>query len=87
MRSIERRKGYFVGMHNRAKVEIERIFSVPGRNFLISVRFENGAKLFEGYSSPGVTTMEDAKREAIREACLGHDVELTDSCGKKEQSL
>lgn len=72
MRIIEKKRGYFRGTHKGATIEIERD-PCPGdadRKFYIRVRWKDGGLLYDGYSPEGVTTMAEAKREAIRGACL-----------------
>jgi hypothetical protein len=70
MRTIERKRGYFRGTHKGAEIEIERDYDIPDRKFYIRVRADDGGSLYDGYSPVGVTTIAEAKREAIRGACL-----------------
>lgn len=68
MRIIEKRRGYFLGTHKGAMIEIE---GDRGR-FYIRVRGEKGegSHLYDGPAPDGVTTMKQAKTEAIRGAML-----------------
>lgn len=72
MRIIESKRGYFKGTHKGALVEIEADKDLPDHKFYIRVRADNGdgGHLYDGYSPVGITTMAEAKREAIRGACL-----------------
>lgn len=56
--------------HNGANIEITRVKPDAARRFYIEVTWCDGQRLYSGFSSPGITKIEDAKREAIREACL-----------------
>lgn len=73
MRIIEQRRGYFRGTHKGAEIEIERD-RVAGlndyRHFYIRVRWKDGGMLYDGWSPEGITTMAQAKREAVKGACL-----------------
>ena len=75
MRIIEKRRGYFRGTHKGAEIEIERE-TPPARmidgdsNFYIRVTWKDGGMLYDGYAPVGITTMPEAKREAIRGAQL-----------------
>lgn len=70
MRIKESRRGYFLGTHKGAEIEIASDGDIPDRHFYIRVRWKDGGYLYDGYSPEGVTTMAEAKREAIRGACL-----------------
>ena len=70
MRIIEKRRGYFRGTHKGAEIEIERDHDIADRHFYIRVTWKDGGMLYDGYSPVGITTMAEAKREAIRGACL-----------------
>lgn len=72
MRVLEKRRGYFRGTHKGGEIEIERdpLPSEPSRKFYIRVTWKNGGMLYNGWSPPGIDTMAQAKREAIRGACL-----------------
>ena len=73
MRILEQRSAYFRGTHKGAEIEIERDRDLANRKFYIRVRAKDGGYLYDGYSPEGITTIDQAKREAIRGACL--DVE------------
>ncbi|MGX5719871.1 hypothetical protein [Shinella zoogloeoides] len=70
MRVIEQRRGYFHGTHKGAEIEINRDHDFPESKFYIIVTWKDGGRLYDGYSPEGVNTMAEAKREAIRGACL-----------------
>lgn len=72
MRIIEKKRGYFRGTHKGAEIEIERDPAPhdPDRKFYIRVTWKDGGKLYDGWSPAGVDTMAEAKRDAIRGACL-----------------
>lgn len=70
MRILEQRRGYFRGTHKGGEIEIQRDTDLPRRHFYIRVRWKDGGLLYDGYAPEGVTTMRQAKREAIRGACL-----------------
>lgn len=70
MRIIESRRGYFRGTHKGAEIEIERDHGMSGRIFYIRVTHADGGMLYDGWAPEEVTTMPEAKREAIRGACL-----------------
>ncbi|MCA1490149.1 hypothetical protein I6F11_04345 [Ensifer sp. NBAIM29] len=73
MRILENRRGYFRGTHKGAEIEIERDHDIPDRKFYIRVRWKDGSYMYDAYSPEAVTTMAEAKREAIRGACLDED--------------
>ncbi len=56
--------------HNGADIEITRVKVETALRFYIEVTWCDGRKLYSGYASPNVTRMADAKKEAIRQACL-----------------
>jgi hypothetical protein len=60
----------FRGTHKGAEILIERDEVVAGRHFYITVTWKDGGKLYDGYAPENVTTMKEAKLEAIRGACL-----------------
>jgi hypothetical protein len=73
MRIQESRRGYFRGTHKGALIEIEREREPLGDGvFYIRVRGDNGegSLLYDGWAPAKITTMPQAKREAIRGACL-----------------
>ncbi len=72
MRILEKSRGYFHGTHKGADIEIERdpCPGDPDRKFYIRVRWKDGGYLYDGWSPAGVNTMAEAKRDAIRGACL-----------------
>lgn len=66
MRIISKSRNHFHGTHKGGEIEIER--ESDGR-FYIRVRWKDGGYLFDGWAR-NATTMREAKREAIRGACL-----------------
>ncbi|RVO41321.1 hypothetical protein CN093_08625 [Sinorhizobium meliloti] len=70
MRILEKGRGYFRGTHKGAEIEIERDHDYEDRKFYIRVRWKDGTYMYDGYSPEGINTMGEAKREAIRGACL-----------------
>lgn len=74
MRVIESSRGYFHGTHKGGDIEIERDHDHPDHKFYIRVRWKDGGMIYDGYSPEGITTMAQAKREAIRGACLDESV-------------
>lgn len=72
MRIIEKRRGYFLGTHKGAEIEIERDRGCFRHRFYIRVRAPDGGHLYDGYSPEGVNTMAQAKREALRGARLNN---------------
>lgn len=70
MRIIEKSRGYFRGTHKGGEIEIQRDHDHPDRKFYIIVRWKDGGYLYQGYSPKGIDTMAQAKKEAIRGACL-----------------
>jgi hypothetical protein len=67
MRIIEKTRDSFVGTHKGATIRVNR--ESNGR-FYIIVHDEAGLYLCDGFADESVLTMADAKREAIRCACL-----------------
>lgn len=65
MRILEQRRGYFRGTHKGCFIEIERDRDVPNSHFYIRVQAANGGHLYDGWSPEGVTTIAQAKREAL----------------------
>lgn len=67
MRVCEQRRGYFCGTHKGCLITITRDHDIPERHFYITVRDANGGGgyLYDGYSPEGVTTIAQAKREAL----------------------
>lgn len=72
MRVLEKHRGYFRGTHKGGEIEIERdpCPGDPDRKFYIRVRWKDGCMIYDGWSPAGIDTMAQAKREAIRGACL-----------------
>ena len=70
MRVLEKSRGYFRGTHKGATIEIERNTVFPPHRFYITVTWKDGGKLYDGFAPPEITTMREAKRDAIRGACL-----------------
>ena len=70
MRILKKERGYFLGTHKGATIEIERDHDHPEHRFYIRVRWKDGCHMYDGYSPEGIETMAQAKGEAIRGACL-----------------
>ncbi len=72
MRIIESRRGYFRGTHKGCEIEIEADKHFAKSSFYIRVRADKGGGgyLYDGYAPEGVTTMPQAKREALYGSCL-----------------
>lgn len=70
MRVQEQTRDYFRGTHKGGLIEIERD-DETGRLY-ITVRGQNGegGYLYDGYAPTDCTLIRNAKREAIRGACL-----------------
>lgn len=67
MRVQKQTAKHFIGTHKGASIEIER--DREGR-FYITVRWKDGGALYDGYAPVEVCSMAQAKREAVRGACL-----------------
>lgn len=67
MRIIEQNRVWFRGTHKGAEIAIER---EPDHRFYIQVRWKDGGLLYDGWAPDSVTTVAEAKREAIRGAGL-----------------
>jgi hypothetical protein len=67
MRVIEKSRGYFAGTHKGASLQIDR---EPDGRFYIIVKARDGGYRYDGWAPENVRTMAEAKREAIRGACL-----------------
>lgn len=70
MRILEQRRGYFRGTHKGCSIEIERDRAHPARAFYITVTAADGGHLYDGWAPAAITRVADAKREALRGACL-----------------
>lgn len=75
MRIVSKDRKHFHGTHKGCEIIVEREKpagdpDVWGGNFYIQVRGKDGCYLYDGYSPAGVNTMAEAKREAVRGACL-----------------
>ncbi|WP_159953152.1 hypothetical protein [Rhizobium sp. 18065] len=70
MRVQQQSHTYFHGTHKGATIEIERVHDFHDHHFYIRVRWKDGGHLYDGYSPAGITTMAEAKRDAVRGACL-----------------
>lgn len=75
MRILQQERGYFRGTHKGCEIEIERDREsgrTSDRHFYITVRTDKGGGgyLYDGWSPVGITTMREAKREALYGACL-----------------
>lgn len=66
MRIVSQSRKFFNGTHKGHIIEIER--ETNGR-FYIRV-FNGGGYAYDGYAPEEITTMAQAKREAINGACL-----------------
>jgi len=60
----------FWGRRPDADIEIDRDRSLPGRTFYIRVTHVSGGMLYDGWAPEDVTTMAQAKAEALRGAGL-----------------
>lgn len=67
MRVLGKSKSHFSSTHKGASIEIEK---EPDGRFYIIVRHKDGGALYDGWAPETVRTMADAKREAVRGACL-----------------
>jgi hypothetical protein len=67
VRIISKDRKHFRGTHKGAEIEIER---EPDGRFYIIVRAKDGGYLYDGWAPNDMRRMRDAKREAIRGACL-----------------
>lgn len=70
MRILETRRGYFRGTHKGAEIEIARDLDHRDKAFYILVTGKDGCYLYDGWAPSDIQTMAEAKREAIRGACL-----------------
>ncbi|WP_312066057.1 hypothetical protein [Brevundimonas sp.] len=72
MRILEKSRGYFRGTHKGCTIEIERDRTASSfrHKFYITVQGSDGCYRYDGWSPEGVETMAEAKREAIKGACL-----------------
>lgn len=67
MRTVSKSRNHFRGTHKGATLEIER--EADGRYYIV-VLWKDGCKMYDGWAPEAVTTMAEAKKEAIRGACL-----------------
>lgn len=67
MRILSKSSKHFRGTHKGATIEIEK--ERDGR-FYIIVTWKDGSTMYDGWAPDHVCTMSEAKREAIRGACL-----------------
>ena len=72
MRILKTRRGYFRGTHKGYTIEIERdrTSADPDCKFYITVQDARGCYAYDGWSPAGVDTIAQAKREALKGACL-----------------
>ena len=75
MRTISKSRNHFHGTHKGYEIEIEREKPRPEQDekghFYIRVwKTESGMHAYDGWSPVGVTTLAEAKREALYGACL-----------------
>ena len=68
MRIIESRRGYFNGTHKGHEIDIER--EPDGRFYIRVWSIESGMHAYHGWAGEEIRTMPQAKREALRGACL-----------------
>lgn len=67
MRIIDKSPRLLLGTHKGASIQIER---EPDGQFYIIVHAADGGTLYDGWAPESIRTMAEAKREAIRGACL-----------------
>ena len=67
MRVIDKSRRLFLGTHKGASIQIER---EPKAQFYIIVHAADDGTLYDGWAPESVRTMAEAKREAIKGACL-----------------
>ncbi|MFP5514082.1 MAG: hypothetical protein ACLGJC_13455 [Alphaproteobacteria bacterium] len=70
MRTISKSRDHFHGTHKGATVTIDR--EADGR-FYIVVTDHGGSSLYDGWAPENVTTMQDAKKEALRGSMLDRE--------------
>lgn len=70
VRIISKDRKHFCGTHKGAEILIERDKSSERSNFYITVTWKDGCKMYDGYAPEGITTMREAKAEAIKGAML-----------------
>lgn len=70
MRIISKDRKHFHATHKGAEILIERDNEIEGRNFYIIVTWKDGARMYDGWAPEGMTTMREAKAEAIKGAGL-----------------
>jgi hypothetical protein len=69
MRIISKSRKHFLGTHKGAEIDIER--EDDGTFYIrVRARLGEGGHLYDGYAPASVSTMREAKREAIRGAML-----------------
>lgn len=67
MRVQSKSPKHFSGTHKGHEIDIEK---EPDGRFYIIVRGESGAYTYDGWAPDTVTTMAEAKREALKGSCL-----------------
>lgn len=67
MRVRTKGRKHFWGTHKGADIQIER---EPDGRFYIQVWANDGGYLYDGWAPREITKMQDAKKEALRGACL-----------------
>lgn len=70
VRIISKDRDHFRGTHKGAEILIERNNQIEGRCFYITVTWKDGCKMYDGFAPEEVTTMRQAKAEAIKGAML-----------------
>lgn len=73
MRILKSGRGYFHGTHKGCEIVIERDKEHPDQAFYIIVTAANGGHLYDGWAPANIRTIAEAKREALRGACLDRD--------------
>ncbi len=71
VRIISKDRQHFRGTHKGAEILIERNRDIQDVHFYITVTWKDGCYMYNGYAPKGITTMREAKAEAIKGACLG----------------
>ncbi|SFG85327.1 hypothetical protein [Methylobacterium gossipiicola] len=67
MRIEQQSARHFWGTHKGAQIQIDR---EPDGTFYIIVTTRNGGTLYDGWAPRDVVTMAQAKRQAVKGACL-----------------
>lgn len=70
MRIQKQTSDTFRGTHKGCFIHIDRDDEMPDREFYILVHAPNGGLLYDGWAPEEVRTIAEAKKEAVRGACL-----------------